>query len=136
MKNKIQNYQIVHIGKTKKFTIQAPLLTEYIEIGIQEENAGCNTLDASINIYSLLKMEVFNSTNNEKVEEYSNYKVYELKSSGPMLSFQQEILHGNYPEISNAVFYISQFEEYGEITSWIPEDKLHWDSENKVLTIL
>lgn len=136
MKNKIQNYQIIHVGKTKKIIIQAPLLTEHIEKGIQEENAGCNTLDASINIYSLLKMEVFDSTNNEKVEEHSNYKVYELRSSGPMLSIQQETLHGNYPEISNAVFYISQFEEYGEITSWMPEDKLSWDSENKVLTIL
>jgi hypothetical protein len=136
MKNKIQTYQIVHTSKTKKIVIEGPLLIEHIEKGVQKENAGCNTLDASINIYSVSKLEFFDLTNNKKIEEQSNYKVYELKSSGPLLSFQQETLHGSYPEISNAIFYISEFEQYGEITSWMPEGKLSWDSENKILTIL
>jgi len=136
MKNKMENYQIVYTGKNNKIVTQGPLIIEHIEIGIQKEGAGGNTLDASINIYSVVKLEVFNLTDNKKIEEQTNYKVYELESSGPCLSVQKETIHGNYSEISNAIIYISSFEEYGEITSWMPENKLSWDSENKVLTIL
>jgi hypothetical protein len=136
MKASIKKYQIVYTGRNYKIFIEGPLLIEHIEKGVQIENARCNTLDASINIYSVLKLEAYCVIDNKKIEEQTNYKVYELESSGPCLSFQRETLVGNYPEISNAVFYISQFEEYGEITSWMPENKLSWDLEKRILTIL
>ena len=71
------------------------------------------------------------------IEEFENYLIYELKESGPCLSVQQEIIQGSYPLISQAAYYIAMFDEYNqELTSWMPENKLSWDIEKRILTIL
>ena len=130
------HYKIIYKDSNCKIEATGPLLIEHIEQGIQQENAGYNTLDASIDIYSLKTLSVFDTNGNLK-ENHTNYKIYELKSSGPCLSVQQEALYGNYPFISQAAYYIAMFDEYNqELTSWMPENNLSWDIENRILTIL
>jgi len=129
-------YKIVYSNSYYKIEAAGPLIIEHFEQGIQQENAGGNTLDASVNIYSLKTFNVFDSKGNLK-ENFINYKIYELRSSGPCLSVQQETIHGSYPFISQAAYYIAMFDEYNqELTSWMPENKLSWDFEKKILTIL
>lgn len=129
-------YKIIYSDSNCKIEATGPLLIEHFEQGIQQKNAGGNTLDASINIYSFKTLNVFDSKGNLK-ENYTNYKIYELRSSGPCLSVQQEKIHGNYPLISQAAYYIAMFDEYNqELTSWMPENKLSWDIKKRTLTIL
>jgi len=129
-------YKIVYSDSKYKIEATGPLIVEHFEQGIQQENTAYNTLDASINVYYLKTLNVFDSKGNLK-ENYTNYKIYELISSGPCLSVQQETIHGNYPLISQAAYYIAMFDEYNqELTSWMPENKLSWDNEKKILTIL
>ena len=129
-------YKIVYSDSNCKIETSGPLIIEHFEKGIQDKNAGGSTLDASINVYYLKTLNVFDSKGNLK-ENYTNYKIYELRSSGPCLSVQEETIHGNYPMISQAAYYIAMFDEYNqELTSWMPENKLSWDNEKKILTIL
>ena len=46
-------YKIIYSDSNCKIEATVPLLIEHFEQGIQQKNAGGNTLDASINIYSL-----------------------------------------------------------------------------------
>ncbi len=129
-------YKIVYSDSNYKVEATGPLIIEHFEQGIQQKNAGYNTLNASINVYSLKTLNVYDSKGNLK-ENYTDYKIYELRSSGPCLSVQQETTHGSYPLISQAAYYIAMFDEYNqEITSWMPENKLSWDFEKRILTIL
>jgi hypothetical protein len=129
-------YTIVCSDSNNKFEATGPLLIQHFEEGIQRIDMRYNTLDASIDIYSLELLKIFDSQGNLK-DEISNYKIYELSKSGPVLSVQNETMHGNYPKLSRAAFYIAMFDEYNqEITSWTPENYLSWDIENRTLTIL
>jgi hypothetical protein len=129
-------YKIVLVDTEERFEATGPLIVEHSEVGFQENKAGWNTLDASINRYFLKTLKVIHNEG-RLVDEYSNYMVYELKSSGPCLSVQQSTFHGKFPRLSQAASYISMFDEYNqEIVKWMPENKLSWDEENRVLTIL
>lgn len=135
MKNN-KPYKIVFVDLEERFEATGPLIVEHSEVGFQDHKAGWNTLDASINRYFLKTLKVTHYEG-RLVDEYSNYMVYELKSSGPCLSVQQGTFHGKFPRLSQAASYISMFDEYNqEIVEWMPENKLSWDEENRVLTIL
>lgn len=135
MKNN-KPYKIVFVDLEERFEATGPLIVEHSEVGFQDNKAGWNTLDASINRYFLKTLKVTHYEG-RLVDEYSNYMVYELKSSGPCLSVQQGTFHGKFPRLSQAASYISMFDEYNqEIVKWMPENKLSWDEENRVLTIL
>jgi len=131
-----QRYTIKYLTEDDCFEGVGPLVISHSELGVQRAGAGGNTLDASIDVYALKSLKVWKRSDENNVREYENYHVYELRSSGPLLSFQVETLLGDYPLLSKAIYAIAMFEEYGEITSWMPENTLTWDAENNVLTVL
>lgn len=133
-------YKIVYSDSNYIIEAQGPLLKDHLEEEIKREDAfglGNTWLEKTQrNKYLVRNLKVFDSKN-KLIEEFENYLLYELKESGPCLSVQQETLHGNYPLISRAAYYIAMFDEYNqELTSWMPENKLSWDIEKRILTIL
>ncbi len=139
---KIKSYKIVYSDSNYKLEAFGPLIKDHSETEINRKDVFGTGISntwlekSQTNKYLVRELKTFDSKN-KLIEEFKNYLIYELHESGPCLSVQNETLHGNYPILSNSAYYISMFDEYNQtLTSWMPENKLSWDIEKRILTIL
>lgn len=133
-------YKILYLDSNHVIEAVGPLLKEHSEEEYLDRNPFgldySSRLVKSQSKYFVRNLKIFDSKN-RLIKEFDNYLIYELNQSGPCLSIQQETLHGDFPIISQSAFYISMFDEYNqELTRWMPENRLSWDNEKRILTIL
>ena len=106
-----------------KVVAEGPLITYIIQSNLKGYSKSIN------------KIEVYDLNDLKLLETFNHYKVYEFDQWAPVTSCFTITYFGKFLELSRVIESIESFEKEEKITEWI-NDKLKWDEDKRILTIL
>ena len=122
-------------GKEKQYSLD---VEKFIDVKVVAEGPiTSNSIPSNLEGYSksINKIEVYDLNDLKLLETFNHYKVYEFDQWAPVTSCFTITYFGKFLELSRVIESIESFEKEEKITEWI-NDKLKWDEDNRILTIL